>query len=296
MDAGSRAGLASEQTPRHNTFSGEDDHEALADRTNAAGGFAGAGAAGGARDRLRLRAQPAQTADRHVSRRSVGRRGQFQGPRLRLSRGNTTGPAYAAAAAQLLEFDANGKFVREIGKNLYAWSFAPHRARSTRRTTSGSPTRARTWSIKFDPEGRVLMVFGRKQEASDEDTGAAQASEAAAAGGGRPLPPGDRRDLGHGTATSSSATATSIRASPRSTRTATGSSPGATAASEPGQFNTPHSIAADAQGQCLCRRPRQPPHPGVRRRRQVPAPDHHRRAGADPMRKPAIGNKPDPRR
>ena len=42
-----------------------------------------------------------------------------------LSRGNTTGPAYAAAAAQLLEFDQNGKFIREIGKNLYAWSFAP---------------------------------------------------------------------------------------------------------------------------------------------------------------------------
>ena len=41
-----------------------------------------------------------------------------------LSRGNTTGPAYGAAAAQLLEFDQNGKFVREIGKNLYAWSFA----------------------------------------------------------------------------------------------------------------------------------------------------------------------------
>src|SRR6202012_610932 len=40
-----------------------------------------------------------------------------------LSRGNTTGPAYAAAATQLLEFDATGKFVREIGKNLYAWSF-----------------------------------------------------------------------------------------------------------------------------------------------------------------------------
>src|SRR5215469_474747 len=39
-------------------------------------------------------------------------------------RGNTQGPAYAAAAAQLLEFDADGKFIREIGKNLYAWSFA----------------------------------------------------------------------------------------------------------------------------------------------------------------------------
>lgn len=30
------------------------------------------------------------------------------------SRGNTTGPAYAAAAAQLLEFGADGKFIREI--------------------------------------------------------------------------------------------------------------------------------------------------------------------------------------
>src|SRR5271163_698009 len=40
------------------------------------------------------------------------------------SRGNSTGPAYGAAAAQLLEFDADGKFVREIGRNLYAWSFA----------------------------------------------------------------------------------------------------------------------------------------------------------------------------
>jgi hypothetical protein len=40
-----------------------------------------------------------------------------------LSRGNTMGPGYAAAAAQRLEFDRNGKFIREFGKNLYAWSF-----------------------------------------------------------------------------------------------------------------------------------------------------------------------------
>jgi hypothetical protein len=40
------------------------------------------------------------------------------------SRGNSTGPSYMATAAQLLEFDQNGKFVREIGKNLYAWSYA----------------------------------------------------------------------------------------------------------------------------------------------------------------------------
>src|SRR3974390_2590877 len=40
------------------------------------------------------------------------------------SRGSTTGPAYGAAAAQLLEFDADGKYVREIGHHLYAWSYA----------------------------------------------------------------------------------------------------------------------------------------------------------------------------
>src|SRR4051812_25938415 len=34
------------------------------------------------------------------------------------SRGNTTGPAYAAAAAQLLEFDQDGYYVRELGHNL----------------------------------------------------------------------------------------------------------------------------------------------------------------------------------
>ena len=34
------------------------------------------------------------------------------------------GPAYAPAAAQLLEFGPGGEFVREVGKGLYAWSFA----------------------------------------------------------------------------------------------------------------------------------------------------------------------------
>src|SRR5262245_64962094 len=40
------------------------------------------------------------------------------------NRGNTTGPAYGATAAQVLEFAPDGSYIREIGKNLYAWSFA----------------------------------------------------------------------------------------------------------------------------------------------------------------------------
>jgi len=34
--------------------------------------------------------------------------------------------------------------------------------------------------------------------------------------------------------------------------------------SQPGQFRTVHAIAADKDGKSLCRRPRQPPHPGSR--------------------------------
>src|SRR3954471_10714131 len=37
---------------------------------------------------------------------------------------SASGPAYAPAAAQLLEFGPNGNFLREVGKGLYAWSFA----------------------------------------------------------------------------------------------------------------------------------------------------------------------------
>src|SRR5258708_32291336 len=54
------------------------------------------------------------------------------------SRGSTTGPAYGAAAAQLLEFAPDGKFLREIGHNLYACSFA-HSARMDVDTNSCVP-------------------------------------------------------------------------------------------------------------------------------------------------------------
>src|SRR5476649_3064849 len=37
---------------------------------------------------------------------------------------SATGAAYGGAASQLLEFDQTGKYVREIGKGLYAWAFA----------------------------------------------------------------------------------------------------------------------------------------------------------------------------
>ena len=76
------------------------------------------------------------------------------------SRGSTTGPAYAAAAAQLLEFGPDGQFIREIGKNLYAWSFA-HVVRIDKDDNIWAVDKGSDMIIKFSPEGRVVMVFGR---------------------------------------------------------------------------------------------------------------------------------------
>jgi sugar lactone lactonase YvrE len=87
-----------------------------------------------------------------------------------LSRGNTSGPAYAAAATQLMEFDAKGKFIREIGKGLYAWSYA-HMVRVDKDDNVWVTDKGSDMVISFDPAGHVRMVFGRKQEASDKETG-----------------------------------------------------------------------------------------------------------------------------
>src|SRR5260370_14573940 len=88
---------------------------------------------------------------------------------LVFSRGNPTGPAYAAAAAQLLEFAPDGNFLREIGHHLYAWSFA-HTVKVDKDDNIWVTDKGSDMVIKFTPEGRVVMVFGRKQDASDDAT------------------------------------------------------------------------------------------------------------------------------
>ena len=83
--------------------------------------------------------------------------------------GSSRGPAFANTAAQLWEFDADGKYVREIGKNLYAWSFA-HAVRIDKDDNIWAIDKGSDMIIKFNPQGRVTMVIGRKQEASDAGT------------------------------------------------------------------------------------------------------------------------------
>ena len=163
-----------------------------------------------------------------------------------LSRGNTTGPAYGAAAAQLLEFAPDGTFMREIGHNLYAWSFA-HAVKVDKQDNIWVTDKGSDMVIKFDPQGRVVMVFGRKQEAADEAHGPLKHPHP-------PLPPvdGEFRQV------------TDVTWDPQgnayisdgyiNSRVAKVDKNGkwlmsfGTPGDGPGQFNTPHSIAADNKG------------------------------------------------
>jgi len=86
-----------------------------------------------------------------------------------LSRGNTIGPAYGAAVAQLLQFGSDGRFLREIEHNLYAWSFAhtvkvdPHD--NIWVTDKGSDSRA--WTGSFRLIGLVYALLLSRAVMSD---------------------------------------------------------------------------------------------------------------------------------
>ena len=163
-----------------------------------------------------------------------------------LSRGSTTGPAYGAAAAQLLEFDADGRFLREIGHNLYAWSFA-HTVKIAPDDSIWVTDKGSDMVIKFTPDGRVDMVFGRKQEAADEATGPLKHPNP-------PLPaePGRFRQVTD--VAWDAAGNTYISDGYINSRVAKVDKDGnwlkswGERGTGPGQFHTPHSIAVDAAG------------------------------------------------
>ena len=77
---------------------------------------------------------------------------------------------------QLFEFDRDGKFLREIGKGLYGFDFA-HVVRVDKDDNIWCVDEGANMVIKFNPEGRVLLVLGRKWELVE----------------GRPRPAGARR-------------------------------------------------------------------------------------------------------
>jgi hypothetical protein len=91
-----------------------------------------------------------------------------------------TSRAFSRGAARLFEFDQTGKFVHEIGQGLYSMNFA-----QAVHVDSGD----NIWLVdvgssqvvKLSPQGRVLLILGRKPEALNVP---APAPAAPGAGGG----------------------------------------------------------------------------------------------------------------
>jgi hypothetical protein len=79
----------------------------------------------------------------------------------------TTGPIYGNATTQLLEFDANGKFIRELGKGVYGLGYA-HSVRFDRHDNLWVVDKGTHSVMKFNPAGMVTMNLGRRPEGPDE--------------------------------------------------------------------------------------------------------------------------------
>ena len=65
---------------------------------------------------------------------------------------------------RLLEFDEDGDYLREIGAGLYGFEFA-HKVRVDRDDNIWAVDEGSNMVIKFNSEGRVTMVLGRRPEA-----------------------------------------------------------------------------------------------------------------------------------
>ena len=193
-------------------------------------------------------------------------------------------------ALELLEFGPDGKFIREIGKNLYAWSFG-HAVRVDKDDNIWAIDKGSDMVIRFNPEGRVTMVFGRKQEASDETTGPLK----------HPVPPLPAED-------GRFRQVTDVAFGPEgdvfisdgyiNSRIAKADKDGnwikswGNRGTNAGEFNTPHNIAADAKGNVYV---------ADRGNRRIQVFDSEGKflriimvdVPFDENARPAIGNKPD---
>ena len=96
-----------------------------------------------------------------------------------------TNRTFVRSASRLFEFDPTGKFIREIGQNLYGFVFA-HTVRVDSQDNIWVVDEGSNMVIKFDPEGRVLMTMGRKPEAIPVPAAAPAPPPAPAAGAPAP--------------------------------------------------------------------------------------------------------------
>lgn len=78
----------------------------------------------------------------------------------------TAGPLYGNATTQILEFDENGHFLREVGQGVYGLGYS-HSIRFDRYDNLWVVDKGTNSVMKFDPAGYVVMNLGRRPEGYD---------------------------------------------------------------------------------------------------------------------------------
>jgi DNA-binding beta-propeller fold protein YncE len=80
-----------------------------------------------------------------------------------VSHSNISGPAYNPIASQLLEFDQDGNYVREIGKGLYGFVYG-HSVRFDKDDNIWVVDKGSDLVMRLNPIGHLTMVLGRRSE------------------------------------------------------------------------------------------------------------------------------------
>jgi hypothetical protein len=166
---------------------------------------------------------------------------------------------FVHGGSRLFQFDRNGKYVREIGKDSYAFVFA-QMVRIDPQDNIWTVDQMTNSVIKFDPEGRVQMILGRKAEAVPVPARAPAAPAAA----GQVAGAGDPTDLFNRPTDVAWDSAGNIYVADGvgNQRVAKFDKNGVfikswgSRGSEPGQFGTARAIAVDAQNNVYVADPR----------------------------------------
>ena len=93
---------------------------------------------------------------------------------------------FTHGGSRLFEFDRTGKFLREIGRGVYAFHFAQS-VKIDPKDNIWIVDRGSSMIVQFDPEGRFLMTLGRKPESvGDAARGGGPPAGRGGGGGGAP--------------------------------------------------------------------------------------------------------------
>ncbi|HEY0725211.1 MAG TPA: hypothetical protein VGD41_14665, partial [Pyrinomonadaceae bacterium] len=108
-----------------------------------------------------------------------------------------TARPFAHGGSRLLQFDKSGKFVREIGQDSYGFLVA-QQVRIDPQDNIWVVDQMSSMVIKFDPNGQIQLLLGRKSESERLPTAAPQAPAGALPGRGPAAAPAGGAGAGRG--------------------------------------------------------------------------------------------------